>query len=225
MKQLIHRLWLGPNPMPQRYRGYGASWAALNPGWTVHDWTAEDLPPLTNQAVYDQLGGGAVAPIPLDPQIAIAVQRADVVGYELVHRYGGVYVNCDLEPLRPLDGALPDTAWAAYEDATYLNNGAIGAPEPGSAFWAAVIHELPRRLAALPGRPMNQTTGPHLLTHVWRSRDWTGAFTALPREHFHYAHYDRIRLGGTATAYRQAALDAGAIALHHWGHRHDQAAS
>ena len=218
MTRTIHRLWLG-SPMPARYAAYGRAWAELNPGWDVHDWGAHDLPRLTNQDIYDQLQHGAVAPVPLPPHVAIATQRADIAGYEIVHRFGGVYVNCDIEPLRPLDGHLPDTAWAAYEDHRFLNNGAIGAPEPGHPFWAAVIEELPRRFHAMPGRTFNQVTGPYLLTDVYRSHDWAGLFTALPRETFNYASYAQIPIGGTAAPFRDAAYGAGAIALHNWGHR------
>lgn len=219
--KIIHRLWLGPAPMRERYKEYGRMWAELNPGWEVHDWSEADLPKLINQDIYDELENGAVAPIPVPPHVAIATQRADVAGYELVHMFGGVYVNCDMEPLRPLDGRLPDTAWAAYEDNTYLNNGAIGAPQPGSPFWAAVIEELPKRFRRMPGQPFHQVTGPYLLTDVYRSKDWTGQFTALPRELFNYASYMQIPIGGTAAPFRDAAYRAGAIACHHWGHRVD----
>lgn len=226
MIRKIHRLWLG-SPMPDRYRAYGRQWAEMNPGWELHDWTADDLPKLINQDIYDELENGAVGPIPLPPHVAIATQRADVAGYELVHRFGGVYINCDLEPLRPLDellvwDAFSDAAWAAYEDDNFLNNGVIAAPEPGHPFWAAVIEELPRRFRAMPGQPFHQVTGPYLLTHVANSRDWGERFVALPRETFHYASYTQVALGGTADQYREAAYEAGAVALHHWGHRHDQ---
>lgn len=224
MTRKIHRLWLG-SPMPDRYREYGRLWQEFNPGWELHDWSADDLPLLANQDIYDELEHGAVAPIPVLPHVAIATQRADVAGYELVHMFGGVYVNCDMEPLRPLDGHLPDTAWAAYEDGRFLNNGAIGAPTPGSAFWRAVIEELPRRFRRMPGKPFNQVTGPYLLTDVFHSRRWEGEFTPLRRELFHHASYMQVEVGGDASAFRQAAYDAGAVALHHWGHKHDLGAA
>lgn len=219
MNRIIHRYWSGP-VMPQRYRDYGQAWQAMNPGWELRDWTDSDLPVLANQRIYDQLAAGADAPVPLPPDVAIATQRADVIAYELIHEHGGIYINCDLEPLRPIEGQLPDMAWAAFEDANWLNNGVIGAPEPGSPFWAAVIDELPRRFDRMPGEPFNRVTGPYLLTEIWRSRDWTGQFTTMPRETFHYASYNQIAIGGTAAAYREAAYLAGSIGLHHWGHKY-----
>lgn len=222
MIKKIHRLWLGPAKMRDRYKEYGRRWAELNPGWEVHDWSEADLPPLINQDIYDELGNGAVAPIPLPPHVAIATQRADVAGYELVWMFGGVYVNCDMEPLRPLDGNIPtDTAWACYEDENLLNNGALGAPEPHHPFWKAVIDELPKRFRRMRGEPFHKVTGPYLLTDVYRSRDWGGLFTALPKHLFNYASYMQIPIGGTAAPFRDAAYAAGAVACHHWGHRVD----
>jgi mannosyltransferase OCH1-like enzyme len=229
MTRLLHRIWLGPDPMPAAYASSGRAWKELNPQWTVKDWTEETLPPLKNRRIFQKLSEGAVAPIPLRPEVAIAVQRADIASYELLFKYGGVYVNCDIEPLRPLeeDGSLidqvGDTAWAAFEDAHYLNNAAMGATWRKSPFWGAVIAELPKRFDRMPGSPMNQTTGPHLLTDVYKSRDWGGLFTALPRESFHFAHFSDVPLGGNADHLREGAVLVGAIGLHSWNHRSAQA--
>ena len=52
--QVIHRLWLGPRPMPQRFKDYGRDWESLNPGWECHDWSWHDLPEdLANADVMD----------------------------------------------------------------------------------------------------------------------------------------------------------------------------
>jgi mannosyltransferase OCH1-like enzyme len=221
MVAFIHRIWLGPDVMPDGYVENGKRWAELNPGWTVKDWTEDDLPFLINQRIYDQLGDGAIAPIPLKPDVAIAVQRADVVSYELLHQFGGVYVNTDIEPLRPVDylsDIVKNDAWAAYEDANFLNNAAMGARYSRHRFWAAVIAELPKRFDRMVGQPMNKTTGPHLLTDVYHNYG-NDDFVALPRESFHYAHFSDVPLGGNANHLREAAMEAGAIGLHNWGHR------
>lgn len=248
MANLIHRLWLGPTDMPRHYVQYGVRLAELNPSWVVNDWLAQgvdvdygDTTPgnyqlrqfdpqiLMNEKVWHLLGNGAIAPVPMDPRVAIATQRADLAGYELIYRYGGVYLNCDIEPLRPLSeiAAPLGAAWAGYEDDYYLNNGAIGGPA-FHPFWGTVIQAIPARLAEMPNDPMNVTTGPHLLTTVlqqWRREGldtaW-GHFHCMPRHIFHFANFVQVPLGGDASAFRDEALKAGAIGLHHWGHRGQQ---
>ena len=59
---VIHRLWLGPRPMPQRFRYYGRDWERLNPGWECHDWSWHDLPEdLANADIMDDTRAAAPA--------------------------------------------------------------------------------------------------------------------------------------------------------------------
>jgi mannosyltransferase OCH1-like enzyme len=185
----------------------------------VHDWTTDQLPPLVNQAVFDDIG----TPDPgerLHP-ISVAVQQADVVGYELIWRYGGLYVNCDIQPVRPLDGLLArvgEDAYACFEDENFLVNAAIGGPAR-HPFWKAVIDALPERYWARRRDQMNEVTGPHLLTQVWRSWEFDG-FTALSRETFNPIHFHQVPLGGDADGlFQETSLPDQTIGVHHWGHR------
>lgn len=218
--QTIHRIWIGPAPMPTAYIEYGERWAGLNPGWDIKLWTEHELVllPLANRKVWDNIckhGGGTA--LALKPEVARATQLADVAAYEIIYQLGGVYINCDMEPLRALTEmpAREDQAWACREIAHWINNGAIGGPA-GHPFWKAVIDELPHRYWDAPHAPMNETTGPHLLTDVAQRVE---GLNVLPRHLFNYANYGDVELGGDASAYRQAAYQAGAIALHHWAHR------
>lgn len=208
----IHRLWFGPRPMPQAYQEYGVKWAAMHPDWELTDWTYDNLPPLRNQALFDTCGWnwGGIAGAGKQSS-AVAVQRADIAAYELVWRFGGVYVNCDLEPLKPLnplcdsDGPL---AWAsASPEPPYISN-AILAGTKQHPFWDAVIRILPLHVAANPMRPMNQQTGPFLLTDVAKAVD---GLTVHDSELFHPYSYSQMAVEG--------GVFPDAYTEHHWGHR------
>lgn len=213
---LIHRLWLGPKAMPERYRMYGDQLREMNPGWVVVDWHAGILPPLVNRRVWDDIGArGAITGVPMEsPAQGIAVQRADVVGYELILRFGGIYLNCDLEPRRPFDD-LPVTvndAFAGWEDDNFLCNAVLGGPA-GHPFFQAVVDELPKRYYEHPAVSMQATTGPQLITKVWKDR---GDLVTLPRETFFPVHHSQVPVGGTADG---IDVPASAFTVHHWGHR------
>ena len=214
--RVLHRIWLGDRPRPTTYDDYWRQWANLHPDWLQFTWTEETMPPLRNQKQYDECELTARAGVPMDHKRAVAVQRADIAAYELIYSYGGVYLNCDMQPLRPLDGLLGHKAFAGMEDDQYLCNAVLGG-EQGSPFFDAVINELPVRMASRPGAGMEVQTGPHLLTSIWL---WAPhLITALPREAFYYAHHGDIQHGSDAAAYADAARQAGAYAIHHWGHR------
>jgi mannosyltransferase OCH1-like enzyme len=215
----IHRLWLGPEDMPLKYEWYADEWQRLNPDCEVHDWSESNLPPLLNQEVYDDIGtpdwGQSLHPI------SVAVQRADVVGYELVLKYGGIYVNCDIQPVRPLAPLLElvgDNAWACREDEEFVVNAAIGGPA-GHPFWQEVVDRLSERYWRYRRGPMNEVTGPHLLTAVWKSWKQPG-FVVLPQETFNPVPALAIPMFGDAEGLFQVeSLPSTTIGVHHWGHR------
>ena len=200
--------------MPDDYRQFGQAWAGLNPGRTVRDWSEDDILARTwrNQAVIEHL-------YERDEErrsVELYVQLADVVSYELLWQFGGTYINCDIEPLRPLAELEAEygRTWVVHEDPDFVVNAAMGGV-PEDPFWDAVIDFLPRRYFAEPTAEMVFTTGPRMLTEVWRSRP----VPALPWQAFNSTHWSTIPLGGTAAG---RDIPEGAYGLHHWGHRRDQ---
>jgi mannosyltransferase OCH1-like enzyme len=225
----FHRLWFGPNPMPEKYVEYGRQWEEMNPGWTLIDWTDETIPEIINKNIWDAIGQWPKSSIRMESNRAIAVQRADVVSYELIWRYGGVYLNADIQPLRPIEELLEETgdrAFAAYEGEyngkAFLVNAVLGGPAEHPC-WRECVDELPGRYLTMITSPMEMTTGPHLITDLydrrWRKQD---NFIALPRDYFNPVHFGEIEAGQDASDRVEWAKSLGAYGLHHWGHREDQ---
>lgn len=218
--RVIHRFWAGPE-MPQTYRNFGRLWAELNPGWAVRQWTDKDIPDLLKpfsdlETVAEDLlrrdgGRGGVE---------LYVQLADVIGYVLLQQFGGVYVNCDMQPVQPLP-ELPNKAWASYENTVdgRIVNAAIGAPRPHDPFWSRLLKELPHSYHTRPGAEMVETTGPGLLTDV--AHKYPELLHVYPVETFNPVHWKQIREGGDASHWADGRDWSGTstIAVHHWGHK------
>ena len=91
--RILHRIWVGPEPMPPDFELYGERWALMHPDWEQRLWTEDNLPDdVTRREVLNRN--------------RIPAERADVLRYELLARYGGVYVDADMEPLKPIDELL-----------------------------------------------------------------------------------------------------------------------
>lgn len=218
VEKLVHRLWLGPKPMPEEYVRYGYLWQEMNPDWEVIEWTKETLPFIRNHTILDEISKHPKSSIPMEFDRAVAVQSSDVIYYDLVEQFGGIALNVDIEPLQPLSTLIDivgDNAWATYEDEHYLVNCAYGAPK-GHPFFKALNDYLPTNYHNRSNEYMQHQTGPHLLTKMWKDR---GDIVALPKETFNYVYHWDIEEGKDASAWRQEAIDAGAIGLHHWSHR------
>ena len=118
--RIIHQIWLGDEPLPHGAADWRATWRQQHPDWDHHLWRS---PPFTlvNQHEFDTAKHQA--------------QKADILRYELLFHFGGVYADVDVECLKSFEPLLAAPAFAGYErpEEYYLCNAVIGA-EPGSLF-------------------------------------------------------------------------------------------
>lgn len=218
--QFIHRFWAG-KPMPEDYEVFGYMWAELNPDWEVLHWTehhVHDYPDLREiiDDLYERDAGRH--------STELYVQLADVMGYAIVERWGGVYVNCDMQPVQPLSAEiLESTAWASYENHEdgRIVNAAIGSSVPHDPFWAGLLAGLPERYWQYRLDEMIMSTGPAYLTDYANAhRD---QITVFPVETFNPVHWKQVQQGGDASAWVEGTDWRGTatFAVHHWGHKRD----
>lgn len=126
--RILHRIWVGPEELPAEFAAFGEQWADMHPDWEHRLWTEDNLPSDVRR------------PEVLDRN-RIPAERADVLRYELLWRHGGVYVDADMEPLRPLD-ELMDGADFFIGDLKpgRINNAVIGAA-PGHPIMETAMRE------------------------------------------------------------------------------------
>ncbi len=187
--RVIHRIWLGPEPMPPEHVRFGETWQAHHPRWEQRLWTDDDLASLP-------IPEGAIA------RVTDASELSNLVRYHLLVLHGGVYVDTDFECLRSLEPLLGGLdAFAAFESPGHIACGLIGCV-PG--------HPALRRAAELSLRATEvntkvRRTGPRLFTHVlWDFPE----VTLFPRELF-YPY-------GWEEPHRRHERFDDAYAVHHW---------
>jgi len=152
-------------------------------------------PRLTNQRLFESLG-------------SLWHGKADLARYEILHRFGGVYIDADAECIRPLDEVLLDCeAFACFENEQVrpgiIANGFMGAVA-GSRVTGALIDVIGRHVA-IADRPPWQATGPVLLTGVAAGLE-SSALTVYPSHYFLPTHYSGATYRGGGPIY----------AVHHW---------
>ena len=88
--KIIHQIWLG-SPVPDKYKKWQTSVQLLHPRWQYKLWTDKDINELNliNKAQYEASSNYG--------------ERSDIARYEILYRYGGVYVDIDVQFLQPLD--------------------------------------------------------------------------------------------------------------------------
>jgi mannosyltransferase OCH1-like enzyme len=113
--RVIHQIWLGPDPLPEKFAQFRETWRDHHPGWELRLWTEESLPAgLRCAEVAERLRHPA--------------ERADLFRLECLWRSGGVYVDCDFECVRSLEPLLDGLDFfVGYIGPGKINNALIGA--------------------------------------------------------------------------------------------------
>jgi inositol phosphorylceramide mannosyltransferase catalytic subunit len=194
--KVIHQIWVG-GPMPAHLRGYVETVKAVHPEWEHRLWTDSDFDGwLTNQHLFD--AAHDIAP-GSEGQL-----RSDIARYEILERFGGVYLDCDMEAQHPLDGLLDVEAFAAWElDHVWVGNTVLGSV-PGSRFVETLVRRLPQSVQRNAGNRPNKMTGPHFVTPIARHTP----VAIYPQAWFYPYEWNQLERG--------AEHFPDALCVHHW---------
>lgn len=94
----LHKIWLGNNPLPEKYTVLHKTWTDLNPNWKVQWWFEKDLAkikPFMLRENYEWM-----------MKSTNQAERSDILRLEILRLYGGLYVDTDVECLQPIDPIL-----------------------------------------------------------------------------------------------------------------------
>ena len=196
--KIAHRVWLkmsDDDVIPERFEAYWQRFGELHPDWELRTWT--DLEEVRSwircRDVFDRATTNA--------------GRADVTRYELMWRFGGVYLDTDVEPLRSFDDLLDGPPFAGWENERLICPTVLGSPPEHPAF-DAVLRFLPNWSKRMPPVKPNYQTGPVPFTRVWKDRD---DVRLMPRETFYpVGWWEKDNLGGP--------YPPESYAVHHWCH-------
>lgn len=165
------------------YCAYRDTWLANHKHWEYRYWDYES----TRKLIADEYPSF----LPVYDSYPHFIQRCDAIRYFILHRFGGLYVDMDIENLKPVDELFEGCDLALFKAVQGYTNAAV-ASVPGHPLWEAIFKELPRRVNNEPrgllGRPERKSsdhicysTGPILVSDVVKA----GAFDKLDTTRLH----------------------------------------
>jgi hypothetical protein len=177
--------------MPQEFVYFGNTWLAHHPGWTMYTWTDRHVSGLTQPATLEQSTAKS--------------GKSNVLRYEILVRYGGVYIDTDFECLRNIEPILNNVAcFVGMQCPDVANNAIIGAV-PGHAFIRDLVVHIPARARVMSGGLSIRQSGPYYLTERLRGRR---DVTVFPASVFYpYQWHER---------WRRHEHFPSAYGVHHW---------
>ncbi len=88
--KIIHQIWLGPNLPPSYFFDFQQKLKSLHPDWEYHLWSEPELEELKldNWDLVEKSQNWA--------------EKSDIIRCDLLDRFGGVYLDCDMDPYHSL---------------------------------------------------------------------------------------------------------------------------
>jgi len=200
--KIIHQIWIGAS-VPEEFKRFQDSWQMHHPDWEYKLWTQHDISSLhlyNEDLVHQSRNPGEIS---------------DLMRYEILYRYGGVYLDFDFECLQSLEplhylydfyiGIQP-----LDSEIVQLGIGIIGSI-PGHPLLKECIERVKHTWKTIGNKPTART-GPIYCTKVFYAveNNIDTCDIAFPASYFY--PLGCCEYGAAKTKW----IEAGAFAVHHW---------
>ncbi len=131
--KIIHTFWFSGEPLPKEYEYCLKSWKKFAPDFEIKIWNLETYHAegckFFDQAIENK-----------NWAFASDYARADVL-----YRYGGVYMDLDVEMLRPIDDLLYNDAYMSFEFLSRIECGSGMGAKPGNKILREICESYEKR--------------------------------------------------------------------------------
>ena len=104
IQKVIHYCWFGGNPLPKFAKKCIASWRKHCPDYKIVEWNEKNYDVTKNKYMYDAF---------------LAKKWAFVSDYariDIIYNFGGIYLDTDVELIKPLDKFLNMSMFCGWEE-------------------------------------------------------------------------------------------------------------
>lgn len=200
--KIIHYCWFGRNPLPPLAIKCIESWKRILPEYEIKEWNEDnfnlDMYPYAREA-YDNRKFAFVT---------------DIVRLYALFNEGGVYMDTDVEILKPLDPFLHHAAFSGFESENSFPTGLMAA-EKGSKWAKDNLEWYNDKHFVKDDETLDTTTNVVIIMKVLEKyhfkldntyQEVSGYFTIYPKEYFCPKDYDTKKIH----------LTDNTVAIHHF---------
>jgi hypothetical protein len=150
--KIIHYFWAGGE---ENHPNFRQRWKELHPGWIIQRWDDQNII-IDNDYLKNAFANNNWAKV------------SDYVRLWALWKFGGVYLDTDVELVKPLDDLLGWRFFCGFQcadPARYLNSAVLGA-EPSHI---SVILMCAKLMNGFSGLEQDDSTGPGVITEYFRN--------------------------------------------------------
>ena len=192
----IHYCWFGGNPLPDDIKRYIDSWKKYCPDYEIVEWNEKNFDIKRVNYVEQAYNAKKWAFI------------TDYVRLYVLYNYGGIYMDTDVEVLKPLDQLLSLKGFSGFENDTSIPTG-IMAAEKGLPLIKNLMNEYDNANFIKENGDLDLTTNVTRITSYFKSRGfkWNNSkqiiedFTIFPKDYFCPKDYRTLELVITKNTY------------------------
>lgn len=192
--KIIHQIWIGPKPAPIKLMN---TWRDKHPDFEYIYW---------NEAEFEKRGMIFECQNKIN-EIEEYCGKTDIMRWEILYKYGGIYVDADSFCIEKIDDELLKKSFAGWENEV-KRPGLIAVGTMGFT----INHDIPKQAIEFiknnevsyskTGKMAWQNTGPVLLTAIYNSNSNNSkTFNILPSYTFLPRHYTGEEYNGHGKIY------------------------
>ena len=176
--KIIHYCWFGGNPLPELAQKCIASWKKYLPEYEIKEWSERNFDINSNAYVMEAYESKKYAFV------------TDYVRLYALYHEGGIYMDTDVEVLKPLDQLLQYQAVSGFESPTLIPTGLMASQE-GHPFIKELLDDYNDIHFKLPDGTLDMTTNVIRITNhclkyglkLDNTLQTVNGFTLLPKDY------------------------------------------
>lgn len=111
----IHYCWFGGNPLPESAKKYIGTWKKYCPDYEIIEWNENNFDVTQNQYCKEAYEAKKWAFV------------SDYARLKVLYDFGGIYMDTDVEVVKPLDDLLQYNWFSGFESEKRIQTGTMGA--------------------------------------------------------------------------------------------------
>lgn len=192
--RIVHYCWFGRGEKPGKIRKCMKSWKSHLGDYRIVEWNEDNFDISVNRYVKEAYEAKKYAFV------------SDYARLHALYHHGGIYLDTDVEVIKPLDRFLSHEAFSGFEDERFLQSGTMGAVR-GHAWIKELLDYYDNKSFLLPDGSCDTTTNTAVISDICsghglklngKHQVLTNGVTFYPRVYF--SPYDYINGGSFRTA-------------------------
>lgn len=179
--KIIHHVWPGDDPFKEKFHRFRRTWMQHHPDWTFYFWRLDNLPD-DIKTIFNN--------IPNISEYNVTV-KSDILRLLVVNKFGGIYVDTDMECLKPHDEFLNLEFFSGYESQDEIICPSLFGAVPKSKVTGHILAKTLKSIKETPIEELNKSPNFSVQVYSKALLDYVDnkMVVVYPTHYFYPVHY------------------------------------